>query len=74
MYRIADCSQYIELDFGSYGVFEPKSASKNKIKATISEIKARRKKMVGFRKAVDEFADRFDIEMAAAEAALAEYL
>lgn len=74
-YRIADCSQMIELDFGTngvkvHGVDLTKTDIPALVKSEIAFIKERRKKMAKFAKAVADFAAAYDVATAEAIADL----
>jgi hypothetical protein len=74
IYRLADCSQHIELDFSVYGLSDPENASTEKIQNHIKVIEQRRAKMQKFAKAVAEFANKYDDALALALDDLREYL
>jgi len=73
-YRVADCSQHIELDFGTYGVFDPDEATNAKIRLGLAEIKERRRKMQSYAKVVADFAEKYDAALAEAYEDLNSYL
>lgn len=73
-YRVADCSQHIELDFGTYGVYDVDEAPRTKIRLGLAEIKEHRRKMQSYAKVVADFAEKYDAAMAEAYEDLAEYL
>jgi hypothetical protein len=72
-YRIADCSQNIELDFGTYGIGDKSKVAQSKIKECLSDITARRKKMQKFVGVVTTFAEKYDAAMAEAYEELKQY-
>jgi hypothetical protein len=77
IYRIADCSQHIELDFSVWGIRDPDDPEKvtpAKIKSTIDFLEERRAKMRKWAKAVAEFAEKYDDALALAKDDLTELL
>jgi hypothetical protein len=75
VYRIADCSQNIELDFSVWGLNKPdEDDAPEKASDIIKMLEARRKKMRKFADAVATFAAKYDEALDLARADLEEYL
>lgn len=75
MYRLADCSSNIELDFSVWGLSKPDDDdAPQKASEIIKMLEERRKKMRKFADAVAAFAEKYDEALDLARADLEEHL
>lgn len=72
-YQLADCGERIFLEFGFGGIFNVETYSTDAAE-TLTSMRAKRKKMVGFVEAINKFAEKYLAALDKDEVALLEYI